>query len=244
MSEPFADDGTAPAVEPPRRREPVLNLPGIVFMLIALCIGVHLVRYYFLTVEQDVGLIVRAAFIPARYSGDYPLDLYAFTSPVTYAFLHGSILHLAINMIWLAAFGSPLANRVGFARFVLFWIFTGLAAVLLHYVLHSSDLSPLVGASGAISGMMGAAARFGFQTDRSAGKPIFTDPLLPVRVALSSRSVVVFLAVWFVVNLIAGFGMMSPEEGVQIAWEAHIGGFAAGFFGITVFDWGGRRNLP
>ena len=64
-------------------------------------------------------------------------------------------------MITTAAFGSPLANRIGALRFVTFWIATSVAAAGLHYVLHMTDQSPLVGASGAISGMMGAAARFG-----------------------------------------------------------------------------------
>ena len=119
-----------------------------------------------LDADQDFELLVYAAFIPIRYSGQFPLDLYAFTSPVTYSLLHGGWAHLAINMIWLAAFGSPLANRLGAARFVLFWVATSIAAAALHYVLHMTDQSPLVGASGAISGMMGAAARFGFRIDR------------------------------------------------------------------------------
>ena len=178
-----------------------------------------------------------AAFIPIRYSGQFPLDLYAFTSPVTYSLLHGGWAHLAINMIWLAAFGSPLANRLGAARFVLFWVATSVAAAAMHYVLHMTGQSPLVGASGAISGMMGAAARFGFRIDHSSGQAAFGGPVLPVSVVLRSRGVVTFLAVWMIVNLVTGvFSYGGPGIDSQIAWEAHIGGFLVGFFWISRFD--------
>lgn len=226
------------AVEQPaeRRREPVFNLPGVVIAAIAICAGIHLVRLYVLTLDQDIGLLVRAAFIPVRYSGAYAIDIYAFTSPVSYSLLHAGVAHLVINMVWLAAFGSPLANRLGAARFVLFWIATSMAAALLHFVLHSSDQSPLIGASGAISGMMGAAARFAFQVDRSAGKPIFGGPILPVSMVLRMRGVILFLAVWMVLNLVTGIYSRVPnQDGGGIAWEAHVGGFLLGFFAIGLF---------
>jgi membrane associated rhomboid family serine protease len=239
MNEPAAT-GSNDAVEAAdTRREPIFNLPSVVALLIALCTLVHLARLYAMDSEQDVGLLLRAAFIPIRYSGQYTLDLYAFTSPLTYAFLHGSILHLAINMIWLAVFGSPLANRLGAVRFLLFWAFTALCAALLHYLLHMTDQSPLVGASGAISGMMGAAARFGFQVDRHSGRPAFVGRLMPVAAVFGSRSAAAFLAVWFVVNLLTGLTSFVPGVDDIIAWEAHIGGFLAGFFCIAWFD---RRN--
>ena len=141
--------------------------------LIGICVVVHLVSAYVLTEDQFLLLLINAAFIPIRYSGQFALDVSAFTSPFTYAFLHGSLAHLAINMIWLAAFGSPLANRLGAAGSCWFWAVTSLAAAALHYVLHMIDQAPLVGASGAISGMMGAAARFGFRIDRSHGRAAF-----------------------------------------------------------------------
>jgi membrane associated rhomboid family serine protease len=214
--------------------EPLFTLPGVVVVLIAACVLVHLVRLYALDNDQDVNFILRTAFIPVRYLG--PPDLYSFTSPVTYAFLHGSIAHLAVNMIWLAAFGSPLAHRLGPWRFVIFWIFTGLAAVLLHDLLHPTDTAPLVGASGAISGMMGAAARFGFRIDRTSEKPAFEGPLLSVADTFRSRAVITFLAVWMIVNLVTGLIAITPGVDDTIAWEAHIGGFLAGFLCIGLFD--------
>jgi membrane associated rhomboid family serine protease len=235
MSEPLRDDPREQQAEP-IRREPVFNLPRIVIVFVALCVIVHAWRVYVLDIEQDLDLLISGAFIPIRYSGQFTLDVYAFTSPVTYSLLHGNLPHLAINMIWLAAFGSPLANRIGVLRFIAFWIATSLGAAGLHYVLHMTDQSPLVGASGAISGMMGAAARFAFRIDRSSGKPASGGPILPVAAVFRSRGVVTFFAIWMVVNLVTGLiGLGSGSEG-QIAWEAHIGGFLVGFLAIGLFD--------
>ena len=221
-------------VQPPR--EPMFNLPAVVMALIAACVGIHVVRMWLLSPQQDLGLMLRFAFFPVRYSGGYTLDVYAFLAPFTYSLLHGGLAHLAVNMIWLAAFGSPLANRIGPLRFVLFWALTSLAAVGLHYVLYRGDAVPLVGASGAISGMMGAAARFGFRIDRSEGRAAFAGRILSIPEVFSSRTAVTFLAVWFVVNLVMGLGFGAPDDGGSIAWEAHIGGFLAGFLAVRAFD--------
>ncbi|MGE0279637.1 MAG: rhomboid family intramembrane serine protease [Rhizobiaceae bacterium] len=219
---------------PPRER--AFNLPGIVLAAIVACVALHLISVYLLTDSQNIDLIVRGAFIPIRYTGGYEWDAFAFTSPVTYSFLHGGWAHLAVNMIWLAAFGSPLATRLGVWRFVLFWIATSIAAAGLHFALHSYDQAPLVGASGAISGMMGAAARFAFRVDRSGGLPSFAGPVLPVPLVLRMRGVLIFLGVWMVVNLLTGVFSLVPNMEESIAWEAHIGGFLVGFFGIGLFD--------
>ncbi|WP_432283693.1 rhomboid family intramembrane serine protease [Aminobacter sp. BA135] len=237
MSEPARQNVAPEIIEAaPQRREPVFNLPAIVIAIIGACVAIHLIRVYILSSDQDFALVVRAAFIPIRYSGQYDLEIWAFTSPLTYAFLHGGFAHLALNMVWLAAFGSPLANRLGNARFSAFFAVTTLAAVALHYVLHSTDASPLVGASGAISGMMGAAARFSFQVDRSQGKPAFAGAPVPIRDVFRSRTAMTFLGVWMVINLVTGIVGFTPGVDNQIAWEAHIGGFLAGFLGIRFFD--------
>lgn len=225
-----------PAPAEARPREPMFNLPGVVIALVAVCVGIHLIRVYLLSDSQDFLLILRFAFIPLRYSGDYPLDIFAFVAPASYSLLHGGLAHLAVNMVWLAAFGSPLASRIGAGRFLAFWLATSLAAVALHYVLHMDDPAPLVGASGAISGMMGAAARFGFAIDRGAHGSAFAGPIRPIPTVFRSRAVVTFLAVWLAVNLLMGIGVGVPGVENRIAWEAHIGGFLAGFLAVRLFD--------
>lgn len=217
-------------------REPVFNLSGVVLAFIVICVGVHFIGSYVLDQQQYVWLLLHAAFIPILYSGQVPIDFYPIAGPVTYSLLHGGIGHLAINMIWLAAFGSPLANRIGAVRFVAFWIATSIAAAALHYIMYPTGQAPLVGASGAISGMMGAAARFGFRIDRSTGLPAFGGPVLPISDVLRMRGTLVFLAVWMIVNLVTGVVGVAPGEESRIAWEAHIGGFVVGFFFLSAFD--------
>ena len=225
---------------PPPRYEPAFNLPPVIVALVAACVGVHVLSAHLLGDAAYFWLLENFAFIPGRYSGHYPFTLAWLVSPVSYSFLHGGYAHLIVNMIWLAAFGSPLANRIGAARFLLFWLVTALGAVALHYLLHAGELVPLVGASGAISGMMGAAARFAFRIDRRRTKPAFAGRVLSVPQVFSSRPAVTFLAVWFAINLVTGFGFGASDMSAQIAWEAHIGGFVVGFFGIRLMD----RPLP
>ncbi|MER9854490.1 MULTISPECIES: rhomboid family intramembrane serine protease [unclassified Mesorhizobium] len=219
-----------------RRREPVFNLPPVVLAVIGICVVVYLLQQYVLGESQQMTLLYDGAFIPVLYTGQYGFDWFLFSRPFTYAFMHGGFAHIAINMVWLAAFGSPLANRLGTLWFALFFAATGLASVALFCAIHPYGEAPLVGASGAISGMMGAAARFGFRTDRSAGKAAFAGPVLPIAFVLRLRGVVIFLAMWMVINLATGLLGFAPGVDGQIAWEAHIGGFFAGFFGLHWFD--------
>ncbi|MGP2492800.1 rhomboid family intramembrane serine protease [Mesorhizobium sp. PUT5] len=236
-SEPAKSEaGDRGAPEPRAPREPVFNMPPVVLAIIALCIGVHLLRVYWLTPDEDFAFLVRTAFIPVRYSGHFEMDVWTFTSPFTYTFLHGGVAHLAVNMVWLAAFGSPLANRFGALRFSLFYLVTGLAAAFFFWAIHPLLPVPLIGASGSISGMMGAAARFGFQIDRSSGRPAFAGAPLPFSQVFRSRAVVAFLGVWMIINLVTGLAGFAPGVEDQIAWEAHIGGFLAGFLGLRLFD--------
>ncbi|TIT20268.1 MAG: rhomboid family intramembrane serine protease [Mesorhizobium sp.] len=231
-----------PVAREPERREPVFNLPPVVLAVIGICVGVFLMQQYVLSQDQQLILLYDGAFIPVLYTGQYGFDWFLFSRPFTYAFLHGGFAHLAINMVWLAAFGSPLANRFGALRFSLFFAATGLAAVALFWAMHPLGEAPLVGASGAISGMMGAAARYGFRIDRSSGKAAFAGRPLPMAAVLRSRGVVTFLAMWMVINLATGLFGLAPGIDGQIAWEAHIGGFLAGFFGLRFFD--RREHAP
>ena len=242
MSEPVSPsevEPTEPMPEP--RREPVFNLPPIILAVIGICAAVFLVENYLLTPAQDNAFVSNFAFTPAGYSGENPPTVYLLFQPFTYAFMHGSWPHLLINMVSLAAFGSPLANRFGALRFALFFAVTGVASVVLFWAIHPFGEVPLVGASGAISGMMGAAVRFGFRTDRSIGRTAFAGPVLPIAIVLRSRGIMTFVAAWMAINLATGlFGFAFGLDG-QIAWEAHIGGFVAAFFGLRWFD---RRWQP
>jgi membrane associated rhomboid family serine protease len=222
--------------------EPVLFLAPVVTALIALCAGLFLLQTYVLGYAANITLSMQLAFIPARYSaGGMPLNFGFLVSPLGYSLLHASFAHLAINMVWLAAFGSPLAARIGGRRFLLFWAATAVGASLMHFLVYPYSAVPLVGASGAISGMTGAAARFSFRTSGGGGVRSFIGTPLSVGASLTDRTVLTFIGIWMAVNLATGLGWPSGQaDGSSIAWEAHIGGFLVGFLCLVFFD----RPIP
>lgn len=217
-------------------REPVFYLHASVVTAAAVCAALYVLQRYVLSAEANALALYYLAFIPARIAepGEGLLFL---TTAVTYSLLHASLAHLAVNMIWLAAFGAPLAERIGAARFAGFWVFTAVCATAVHFVTHVGDTATLVGASGVVSGAMGAAARFGFAAAGGAGPRAFAGVPLSLGAALRSRSVITFVLVWALINIVTGAGMRSIDaSGGSIAWQAHIGGFLAGFFGLKLFD--------
>jgi membrane associated rhomboid family serine protease len=241
MNDQQQQQGAEPGHDERRPRyEPVFNLPAIVLLLIGACVVIYGAGAYVLSADSYMSLLENAAFIPKRLADDPT----ALVTLFTYAFLHGSVAHVAVNMIWLAAFGSPLANRLGTPRFVAFWAISSAGAALFYWLFHLDADVVLVGASGAISGMMGAAARFGFVIDRSHGKAAFSGRPLPISVCLRLRAVVAFLSIWMLINLLTGFVSFAPGVSDQIAWEAHIGGFLVGFLGIGWFDRPQDESLP
>ena len=127
---------------------------------------VHLVRYL-LPEDQADWLTTTLAFIPARLTGmarELPGgEVAGVTQFVTHLFVHGDLTHLLINSAWLLAFGSSVARRTGAVRFLVFFVLCGIAGALVYVAFSGNALSMMVGASGAISGLMGAAFRFLFQ---------------------------------------------------------------------------------
>lgn len=224
-------------------RQAIFNVPGAVLAALALMGAVHLLRLA-LASDAEEALTLALAFIPARYSGAAGLlpggELASVTSFVTYMFVHGDLTHLLVNGMWMLAFGSAIAKRVGSLRFALFSAACGIAGVLVHLVLHWGEMVPVVGASAAISGQMAGAVRFLFASPggfSSSPELIRMVPLAGVGATLANPRMILFLAVWAVINLVFGLGYLHfGDGGATIAWEAHIGGFAAGLLLLGVFD--------
>jgi membrane associated rhomboid family serine protease len=231
-------------------REPIFNVPPVVAATIAVLGLVHVVRTYLLSPRDDVQFLLLFSFIPARYDpnllaqngvpGGWGAEIWTF---VTYAFIHADFTHLALNSIWLLAFGSAVARRFGALRFIAFFIVTAAAGAGAHLLTHPGDYFPVVGASAAISGFMAAAIRFVFQR----GGPLwalgsgridaYRAPAAPLLVTLRDPRVLAFLAVWFGLNILFGIGSVSLTEDQQsVAWQAHIGGFLAGLLLFPLFD--------
>ena len=160
----------------------------------------------------------------------------------TYALLHGSWMHVILNSVWLAAFGSPVARRCGAWRYGLIALAGTVAGGLLHVLVDPLSAGPLVGASAGISALMAAAARFVFQPPVSgyAGPTWHLPPHRPVETIpelLRNRTAVAFLGIWLATNLL--FGLVSVPflaENAAIAWDAHLGGFIVGFLLFPLLD--------
>lgn len=223
---------------------PIFNAPpvviGSVLMIAAVYFGTAML-------PREVGLQLEAVLgvTPARFAAG-PSANGGFNGMIRPLFstiiVHGSLSHLAMNSIWLIAFGTPVARRLGAGRsekgtgslqgaaiFLLFFAFSGAAGALTYIAFHLNEYALLVGASGSISGLLGAIVRFSLQ------RPAFfapgPQPLLP----LFSPPVLAASLVVIVLN--AGVeifgGALGPSN---IAWEAHIGGFVFGVVAFPAFD--------
>lgn len=230
-------------------RQPILNVPPVVIALVIVMVVIHGVRML-LPPPIDRLIMWMFGFVPGRYDsnalteGLLPGGVAAeFWSFFTYALLHANLTHLAFNCVWLIAFASPVARRFGIQRFLLFFAVTVAAGALAYLFLHPGAYLPMVGASAGISGMMGAAARFVFEPggslDSWRSDPRTADyvPAAPLFVALRRRRVATFLITWFALNFLFGFiSVPGVTEGLNVAWEAHLGGFLAGLLLFDAFD--------
>jgi membrane associated rhomboid family serine protease len=224
-------------------RQPIFNVPGVVLVLLGSFLAVHLLRWA-LPTEDGAWLTEALAFIPAREAGlatDLPGGRIAIaTSFVTHQFVHGDLAHLLINSAWLLAFGTPVARRTDAVRFVVFFLLAGIAGALLYLAVNGSALILVIGASGAISGLMGAAFRFLFRSIADGGPMglarVNSTPLTPLSETLQDRRILMAVAGWTVLNVLLAWGAAGLTEAAGIAWEAHLGGFYAGLLLYGFFD--------
>lgn len=159
----------------------------------------------------------------ARRLAQHPFDGRQWLTVLTHMFMHGGVLHLLGNMWFLWIFGGNVEDRLGSFRFALFFLLTGGVAAAVQVVAGPSSAVPMVGASGAISGVLGAYLIL-FPTALVWTLVPWIVPILPV-------PAVVFLVLWFVMQAFNGVGSLlaGTAGGGGVAWWAHAGGFVAGF---------------
>lgn len=235
-----------------KSEEPIFNVPGPVLCFIGLMVAVHVCRS-FLSPDTDTWFVYAAAFIPARYAGNPALELPGgevakYTSVVTHMFVHGDIVHLTLNSLWLLAFGGAIAKRTGAIRFFLFSLLCGAAGAGAFYIFNVGLLAPVIGASGAVSGLMGGTMRFLFPAIESGGfRQLSEEPrsvrLMPLAEALADRRIQGASLAFVFINVLAIFGFGGAQNSAGIAWEAHLGGYAAGLLLFGLFDRANDRAL-
>ena len=249
------------------KREPIFNVPAVVLGLISVMMAVQAVMEW-LDADTASELIMAYGFIPAdvseRISGGvlhHLMDLaaakpddvaltgtaelaeYVLTQPsalplsfFSYAFLHAGWTHVLMNSAWLLAFGSLVARRLGPAR-------SAFGGAVAHYLSHTEDVMPMIGASGAVSGIMAAAIRFVFQPGESlSGFSLnatgsYRAPALPLVQTFRDRRTLRFILLWLAINIVTGLAglPLGLTEG-SIAWEAHLGGFLIGLLAFSLID--------
>lgn len=173
--------------------------------------------------EQIRDFVFSYGLIPAIVTSAANLPLSDRIVPFfTSMFLHGDWLHILGNMLFLYIFGDNVEDRMGHFRYLLFYVITGIFAALLHIAINPLSPVPMIGASGAISGVLGAYLIY-FPRAR-----VLT--IIPIIIFIHFVYVpaAIFIILWFVIQLVSGIFVLGSETTGGIAFWAHIGGFVAG----------------
>lgn len=214
----------------------------VVWAIIGLNVAVFLYQLTLGPRELEV-LLYQHALVPVRYFspgwarevGLSPTDLTPF---LTNTFMHGGFLHIILNMWTLYIFGPALEDRLGPARFAVLYLLAGVAASAIHAVFNAASPLPVLGASGAIAGIIAAyAVRFPYAWVRVLVLIVF----IPLFFSIPA---VVFAGIWFFTQVVQGTSeLFSPFAGAGIAWWAHIGGFVSGWVLLHWLEHSGRPSV-
>ncbi|MFM1815606.1 MAG: hypothetical protein RLZ98_2301 [Pseudomonadota bacterium] len=232
-------------------REPIFNAPSVVVILMGMFIAIH-IGGQIISVADEEWLLLALALIPERYTDfgpQIPGHPWAeFTSPITHMFLHGDFVHLAMNTAWFLAVGTVAARRLGSARLIIAFIASGLAGAALFIAANPGERVVMIGASGAISGLMAIVLRLLFSAKSPELRWLLTaDPRLVPRSGLlellQDRRAMIVIGIWIALNLVFAFGWSNVLVDGKIAWEAHLGGFFCGLLLFGAIDPGpGRKD--
>jgi membrane associated rhomboid family serine protease len=198
---------------------PSRTTPVVTFSLIALN---TLAFFYQLSLGERVNEFVFTwGLVPAYFS---------WITLVSSMFLHGGFLHFAGNMLYLWIFGDNVEDRMGHGRFLTFYLLCGAAAALAQTYTNPGSLVPMVGASGAIAGVMGAYFVLYPHSRIVTLVPIFFF------IQILEIPAIFFLGIWFLMQFVNGLGSIAvTADGGGVAFWAHVGGFVAGFIGVLIF---------
>lgn len=196
------------------------------FVTVALIAANLLVFMYQLTLDMPgiERFIYKTAAIPVEITRLYDLEPKAIVplpfTLLTSIFVHGGLLHIGGNMLFLWIFGDNVEDSFGHVVFLVFYVLSGVAASMLHIIIDPASTVPMVGASGAIAGVLGA---YFLLFPRAQ---IQTLVILPLYISMARLPAIFFLGFWFLFQVLSSGAMASGGGGV--AWFAHIGGFVVG----------------
>src|SRR5438132_11470376 len=212
----------------------ITKTPWITYSIVAANILIHLLVTWNTNFVISDRVVRAFGFDPASFG-----NLSAIPTLVTSMFLHGDLLHLFGNMIFLLVFGRQVENQLVRINFLAFYLTTGIAAALAHVLMQPNSSAPLIGASGAISGVLGA---FFICNPRAR----ITLVLEPVLIYFLRRLTIrlpawLFLLAWFFLQI----SLALKPQGSNVAFWAHVGGFLAGaVMAIAVYHYISDIHCP
>jgi len=202
---------------------PHTSKPVVTLLLIAINVLVF-IRQILQAEESLNQFVLTYGAVPALITQGQQLY-----SIVTSMFLHGGFMHLAGNMLYLYIFGDNVEALCGHTRFLLFYLACGVVAFASHYIFAPLSEIPMIGASGAISGVLGAyALRF------PRARVYILLPIFLWIYRIFRVPAVLVLGIWFLMQLFSG--VTSSVSGSGVAWFAHVGGFISGLLLILLFE--------
>tara|TARA_R110002124_G_scaffold63350_48_gene173603 strand:- start:5135 stop:5869 length:735 start_codon:yes stop_codon:yes gene_type:complete len=241
----MSEQGSSPEKIPPAGREPVFLLPGSVTAVIGVLVAIHLASTLVLNQDGMLQLMFWFAFLPLRIvaaATEPSLAVPLIWTPFTHALLHGSWEHVLFNAAWFAIFATPVARRYGAGPMLAIFFISAAAGAALFAATTLNSGAYLVGASGGVSGLTGAAVRFIFQ-------PVIVaeDPATGQRVVVGRRLASMgeiwrdsrtrsFVLIWVVLNAAVPLLPLLTGTEVAVAWQAHLGGFIAGIAMVGLFE--------
>lgn len=214
---------------PLRDDNPYKNKPYMTWFIILASIGIFIFQMS-LPYQELEELVLRYGFVPSDLSkiitqGDFSLLGSVAASVFACMFLHGSWAHLLGNMWSLWLFGDNVEDKIGRLNFLFFYILSGFAATLVHYFANTSSDLPVIGASGAIAGVMGA-----YVLMFPLARIVTLVPIIWVPFFFRIPAVI-FIGIWFFLQVLLGVSELTMTQAAGgVAWWAHIGGFIFGLF--------------
>lgn len=226
-------------------REPIFLLPTAVTVLVGILVVIHVAATMVLNEEGQTQLYFWFAFQPLRIvlaAQDASVAVPLLWTPFSHAFLHGGWDHLLVNVAWLVIFASPVVRRYGAGPMLAIFLLSaaGGAAAFAATTLDSGAY--LIGASGGIAGLTGAAVRFIFQPILYAQHPETGQRIVLGRRLASIRETFInprsrfFTLIWLLLNAAVPLAPLLMGTSLGVAWQAHLGGFLTGFLMVGLFE--------
>lgn len=218
---------------PLRDLNPTKRVPVITIILIGLNVLAFLYEQTLSARGMD-RFILQYGTVPARFT-DGSITSTDVLTLFTSMFLHAGWLHIAGNMLYLWIFGNNIEDRLGIIRFIVFYFLGGIAAAALQIIIDPTSRVPMIGASGAIAGVLG-----GYIVLYPRAK--VQTLIFFIFIQVINLPAVILLGVWFFLQLINGFLSLDSGASGGVAFFAHIGGFIAGMVLIRLFTLGRRAD--